>query len=332
MATLKITTIERESASLGGKIVLNNQANTGSWQINVPSGTSPNLKIGRPGQNSIIDILDDGSNKGLTVNNILQVVGNAFLNSTLTIGTGLAQTIIGSGITTNGLSVNGPSVLTGTVQVFGPVSLTGTLSISTDLLMGGNLTVGGNSTFSISPTAPTPAAGSNNTQLATTAFVQSEQKLHQIQFISNANTTLITEHISTSTSTTTFTRTGNGVGKEIMSFVFTPKKIGANVLVEVCVSGSVLNGYPAMLLFADNVCIGGDWDNNYGQYAESKTRMQFSYQFVTTSLNSILFYVHAGSMYTSDYPSNFRLNRGYSASQHLNNMARSWIKFTEYGA
>lgn len=125
MSTLKITTIERESTLLGGKIVLNDAANANSWQINVLGGTSPNINIGRPGSNPILTIVDTLIQKGILVPN------------TITVGT-VSVTTIGAGITTNGLTCNG------TLQINGPSAFTGNVTannINVGSLSAGNLSV-----------------------------------------------------------------------------------------------------------------------------------------------------------------------------------------------
>lgn len=70
---------------------------------------------------------------------------------------------------TQTLSVGGSVSATGNLSVTGTSTLSG--ETSTQSLTAGSLLVTGNASFTQIPTAPTPAAGSNDTSVATTAFV-----------------------------------------------------------------------------------------------------------------------------------------------------------------
>lgn len=68
------------------------------------------------------------------------------------------------------LSVGGSVSATGNLSVTGTATLSGETSAQS--LTAGSLLVTGNASFTQIPTAPTPAAGSNDTSVATTAFVK----------------------------------------------------------------------------------------------------------------------------------------------------------------
>jgi hypothetical protein len=63
--------------------------------------------------------------------------------------------------------------IAGDLSIAGNQSVTGNTTITGDLTVVGTTTFDSSANLSGTPTAPTPAAGSNNTQIATTAFVTS---------------------------------------------------------------------------------------------------------------------------------------------------------------
>jgi len=86
-----------------------------------------------------------------------------------------------------------------------------------NFVVGGNLTVDGTSTLTGIPTAPTAADGTNTTQLATTAFVQTKVGTVGTMAAQNANTVAITGGTITNTTIDSITVGTNATGAKTIS-------------------------------------------------------------------------------------------------------------------
>ena len=86
-----------------------------------------------------------------------------------------------------------------------------------DFTVGGNLTVDGTSTLTGIPTAPTAAGGTNTTQIATTAFVQTKVGTVGTMAAQNANTVAITGGTITNTTIDSITVGTNATGTKTVS-------------------------------------------------------------------------------------------------------------------
>jgi hypothetical protein len=123
-------------------------AATGVWNLYM-NGTANNYMAGNLG------IGTTSPTSTLTVAGTLSVSGN---------------TSIGANLSTTGLITAGGNIAGANLITTGSISATGTLT-SGNVLTGGNLSVSGTTTLTGVATAPTAANGTNNTQIATTAFV-----------------------------------------------------------------------------------------------------------------------------------------------------------------
>jgi hypothetical protein len=86
-----------------------------------------------------------------------------------------------------------------------------------DFTVGGNLTVDGTSTLTGIPTAPTATVGTNTTQIATTAFVQTKVGTVGTMAAQNANTVAITGGTITNTTIDSITVGTNATGDKTIS-------------------------------------------------------------------------------------------------------------------
>jgi hypothetical protein len=123
-------------------------AATGVWNLYM-NGTANNYMAGNLG------IGTTSPTSTLTVAGTLSVSGN---------------TSTGANLSTTGLITAGGNITGANLITTGSISATGTLT-SGNVLTGGTLSVSGTTTLTGVATAPTAANGTNNTQIATTAFV-----------------------------------------------------------------------------------------------------------------------------------------------------------------
>ena len=122
-----------------------------------------------------------------TVGGALDVTGATTLTSVSVSGNTTVTDLTADNITvTNDLSVTGASTFTGNITAGADVTVTGDISANDitasgditadDVTANGNLSVVGNATLSGVSTAVTPAEDDNSTNIATTAYVQTEIK------------------------------------------------------------------------------------------------------------------------------------------------------------
>ena len=117
-------------------------------------------------------------------------------------GTNFYNAITGS---VGNFTVNGNETVTGTLSVTGATTLSSTLAVT------------GATTFTGIPSGPTATAGTNTTQLATTAFVQTATGTLGTMSTQNANNVAITGGTITGTTVNGNTVGSNSVGARTIS-------------------------------------------------------------------------------------------------------------------
>jgi hypothetical protein len=107
--------------------------------------------------------------------------------------------------------------IAGNATIVGNETIGGTLSVTGNTTLSGNLSVTGTTTLTGIPTAPTAAAGTNTTQIATTAFVATATGTLGTMSTQNANAVAITGGTITGTTVNTYTVGSNATGTKTIS-------------------------------------------------------------------------------------------------------------------
>lgn len=139
------------------------------YTLTVLNGTSDEAR------NAVLVVT--GTNSGIfkvvipAVTKTYVVTNNTTGGYAITVGTSSGASVT----VPNGISVlvycDATNTYSGVTGVTGGFSVPGNLSVTGNETVGGNLSVTGTTTFTGIPSGPTAAAGTNTTQLATTAFV-----------------------------------------------------------------------------------------------------------------------------------------------------------------
>jgi hypothetical protein len=262
----------------------------------------------------------------------IQIIGSSGLGVTIPNGitayvycdgTNFYNAISGS---VGNFTVNGNLSVTGTTSLTGATTITGALSGSTATFSGAISSV--SPTFTGTPTAPTATAGTNTTQIATTAFVTAATGTLGTMSTQNANNVAITG--GTITGITDLTVADGGTGAS--TFTANSVVLGngtsslAGNMIAPSTSGNVLmsNGttWESTTLAAFGV--GQSWQNVTGSrstdttYTNSTTKPIFVIAQVGAQTNGIYVYINGTFLIRHWYDVNGGAGQvGYSTAEFM---------------
>lgn len=211
-----------EQAITGVQVITMVDANYTLTNLNGVSDESRNPIIVAQGTNSAVrDIIAPLVNKIYWVINSttggfdIRIRGAS--GTSVTVPNGIVALVYCNGVNFSTLlnGTTGNFIINGNGSVTGTLGVTGAISGTTAAFSGAITSV--SPAFSGTPTAPTAAAGTSTTQIATTAFVQGVAGTLGTMSTQNANAVAITGGTITGTTVNTYTVGSNCVGARTIS-------------------------------------------------------------------------------------------------------------------